>query len=246
MQERVKGGRNTYGEVIGILMQERIFPRIPGDMGNASTFNFPVKLYIVKGVDITTRWKLFEGDRDVLKPFVQGAMELERAGVKAITSNCGFLVQCQNEIANAVDIPVFMSSLLMIPLVYRMLRKDRIVGVITANATEKGLGKKHFEAAGAGNIPVAVVGLEDSEAFDTIAKDRDVLHPERLKQDVVERAERLVRENPKVGAIVLECANLPPYAKAIQEAINLPVFDFVTMTNFVFSAVVRQEFRGYI
>ena len=246
MHQMVKGGRNTYGEIIGLLMQERIFPRIPGDMGNASTFDFPVKLYVVKGVDITTRWRLFEGAREILKPFIDGAKELERAGVRAITSNCGFLVQYQDEIADTVDIPVFMSSLLMIPLVYRMLRKDRIIGVITANATGKGLGRKHFEAAHAGDIPVAVIGLEDSEAFETFAKDKDVLYPVHLKKDVVKRAIRLVDENPRLGAIVLECANLPPYAKAIQDAVNLPVFDFVTMTNFVFSAVVRQEFSGYM
>jgi hypothetical protein len=45
---------------------------------------------------------------------------------------------------------------------------------------------------------------------------------------------------------VLECANLPPYAKAIQDAVNLPVFDFVTLTNFVYSAVLRREFTGFI
>ena len=246
MLKIAKGGRNTYGEIIGILMQERTFPRIPGDIGNASTFDFPVKMQIVSGVDISTRFKLFEGDKSLIQPFVEGAKALEAAGVRAITSCCGFLILFQDIIAEAVNVPVFMSSLMMIPLVHKMLRKDQIVGVITSNATDKGLGKKHFSAAGAGDIPIATIGMEGSEAWDTIAKNKEILYPERVQKDVVDRAEKLVRENPGVGVIVLECANLPPYAKAIQDAVNLPVFDFVTLTNFVFSAVVRREFKGFM
>jgi Asp/Glu/hydantoin racemase len=77
-------------------------------------------------------------------------------------------------------------------------------------------------------------------------KDREILYPEQLRDDIVERAKRLVQENPNVGAIVLECANLPPFAKAVQDAVNLPVYDFVTLTNFVYSAFVRKEFTEFI
>ena len=256
MLREVRGGRNIYGAVIGIILQERTFPRIPGDMGNASTFDFPVRLHLLKGIDNSTRWRIFEGDKRLLEPFISAAKQLEQEGVKAITSTCGFLIQFQDVIADAVNIPVFMSSLLQIPLVFRLLRKDQIIGVITANASPKGLGNGHFEAAGAGGIPIVTVGMEGSKGFEAIIpvmddslpprKDREILHPEQLRDDIVERAEKLVNENPNAGAIVLECANLPPYAKAIQDAVNLPVFDFVTLTNFVYSAVVRKEFMGFI
>jgi hypothetical protein len=256
MLKEVRGGRNIYGAIIGIILQERTFPRIPGDMGNASTFDFPVRLHLLKGIDSSTRWRIFNGDEELLEPFIDAARQLEREGVRAITSTCGFLIQYQDIIANAVSVPVFMSSLLQIPLVYRMLRKDQIIGVITANAGQRGLGKRHFQAAGAGDIPIATIGMEGSKGFEAIipvmddslppGQDNEVLYPEQLRDDIVERAEKLVRENPNVGAIVLECANLPPYAKAIQDAVNLPVFDFVTLTNFVYSAIVRREFTGFI
>jgi len=244
MLTEVKGGKNIYGEAIGILVQERVFPRIPGDMGNASTFSFPVRLQLVKGVDISTRFKVFEGDKQLLKPFIEGAKKLEQEGVRAITSNCGFLIQFQDVIANALNVPVFMSALLQIPLVYRMLPKDQIIGVITADATAKGLGKRHFEAAGAGDIPIVTIGMEG--AWETISEDKEIMYPEQIKKDVVARAKKLVRENPNIGALVFECANLPPYAKAVQDAVNLPVFDFITLTEWVYSALVRKDFIGFM
>jgi len=246
MEERVEGGRNTYGEIIGILMQERLFPRIPGDIGNASTFDFPVRMQMIRGVDISTRFQLFEGNASLIQPFVQGAKALEKAGVRAITSCCGFLILFQDIIAEAVNVPVFMSSLMLIPTVYRMLNKGQSIGVITSNATERGLGIQHYEAAGAGGIPIETIGMEDSDAWETIAQDKTVLNPEQVKQDLIDRAQWLVDKNPNIGALVLECANMPPYAKAIQDRVNLPVFDIVTFINFVYSAVVRQEYKGYL
>jgi hypothetical protein len=246
MLKEVKGGRNIYGEIIGIIMTERIFPRIPGEMGNASTFDFPVRLHVVRGIDISTQWKMIAGEKQFLEPFLQATKHLEQEGVRAITSNCGFLVLFQDLLADAVNIPVFMSSLLQIPLVFRMLRKDQIIGVITGDNSPRGLTKGHFEAAGAGDIPVVAIGMEDSEAFDAIKSDKEILYPQQLQNDIVDRAKKLVSENPNMGAVILECANLPPYAKAIQDAVNLPVFDFITLTNWVYSAVVRHEFTGYM
>jgi hypothetical protein len=244
MDEKVSGGKNLYGEVIGIVVLKRFYPRLPGDIGNASTFDFPVRLHVAQEVDRSTRWKVFAGDREMLEPFLRAVKQLEQEGVKAVTSACGFLVQFQDIIADAVNIPVFMSSLLQIPLVYRMLRKDQMIGVITIDASPRGLGKKAFEAAGAADIPIVVTGLEDSEAFNAIAEDREIMYPKKMEFDIVEHAKKLVKENPKVGAIVLECHNLPPWAKAIQDAVNLPVFDIYTLTNWVYSALVRKNFKG--
>lgn len=244
MMKEVRGGKNTYGEIVGIIMTERTFPRIPGEMGNATTFDFPVRFHVVKGIDVSTRWRIFNGDKEFAELFVRAAKELEQAGVRAITSNCGFLILYQDVLADAVNIPVFASSLLQIPLVYRMLRKDQKIGVITADSSSRGLGKKHFQAAGAGDIPIVVAGMQESEGFKAIAEDREILYPEKLKDDIVNVARTLVSNNPEIGALVLECANLPPYGKFIQEAVNLPVFDFVTLTNLVYSAVVKPEFNG--
>jgi Asp/Glu/hydantoin racemase len=200
----------------------------------------------VKGIDVSTRSKMHAGVKEFVEPFVNAAKELEEAGVRAITTNCGFLIKYQDVMADAVNVPVFSSGLLQIPLVYRMLRKDQKIGVITADASPGALGKEHFEAAGAGNIPIVTIGMQDNEAFKTFTEDREILYPERVRNGLVDAAKKLVNDNPEIGALVLECANMPPYGKFIQEAVNLPVFDFLTLTNMVYSAVVKREFNGFM
>ena len=49
---------------------------------------------------------------------------------------------------------------------------------------------------------------------------------ERAREDVVTAGRRLVERNPDVGAIVLECTNMPPYAADVSRATGLPVHDF--------------------
>src|SRR3989442_7853661 len=120
---RVRGGFNQYGSTVGILILDTRFPRIPGDVGNAATFPFPVRYHRVSGAhpDLVVR----RGAEGLLPAFVQGARALEGEGVGAITTSCGFLVKYQQELAAAVRVPVFTSSLLMVPLVHRLLPAGR-------------------------------------------------------------------------------------------------------------------------
>ncbi len=67
-----------------------------------------------------------------------------------------------------------------------------------------------------------------------------------VEGEVVATARRLVDEHESVKAILLECSLLPPYAAAVQQAVNLPVFDYITMINYVFNAVVKQRYDGFI
>ena len=46
----LKGGYPTYGQPIGIIMLECAFPRPPGDIGNARSFDFPVRYEILEGI----------------------------------------------------------------------------------------------------------------------------------------------------------------------------------------------------
>src|SRR5215510_11123259 len=151
--ERVRGGFNQYGFTVGILMLDTRFPRIPGDMGNAATFAFPVRYHRVPGAepDLVVR----QGAAALLPAFVEGARALEREGVGAITTNCGFLAKFQGELSAAVAVPVFTSSLLLVPLVHRTLPPGRRVGIMTVDASS--LTAEHFDGAGIGlDIPVAV------------------------------------------------------------------------------------------
>jgi hypothetical protein len=53
-----------------------------------------------------------------------------------------------------------------------------------------------------------------------------------------------VRLHPEIGAILLECSDMPPYASALQRAVGVPVFDFMTLANYVYSALARTPYTG--
>ncbi len=228
---RVQGGFNQYGFTVGILMLDTRFPRIPGDMGNAATFPFPVRYQRVPGADpdLVVR----RGAAGLLPAFVEGARQLEREGVGAVTTNCGFLVKYQREIAGSVKVPVFTSSLLLVPLVHRLLPRGKRVGIMTVNAGS--LTQEHLDGAGIGaDIPLAIAGMETEKEFTRVMLDNEmVLDVDVAREEHVRVARRLVNDHPDIGAIVLECTNMPPYAADIQRETGLAVFDIVSLVTMV-------------
>lgn len=228
---RVRGGFNQYGFTVGVLMLDTRFPRIPGDMGNATTFPFPVRYHRVAGADpdLVVR----RGAAGMLDGFIDGARQLEAEGVGAITTNCGFLVKFQREIAASVRVPVFTSSLLMVPLVHRMLPPGQRVGIMTVNAGS--LGPEHLVGAGiSADVPLAVAGLETEKEFTRVLLgDEMELDPVLAREEHVRVARRLVGDHPDIGAIVLECTNMPPYAADVQRETGRPVFDIVSLVRLV-------------
>jgi len=186
---RVGGGFNQYGFTVGILMLDTRFPRIPGDMGNAATFPFPVRYHRVPGADpdLVVR----RGAAGLMPAFVEGAKRLESEGVGAITTNCGFLVKFQRELAAAVKVPVFTSALLLVPLVHRMLPPGRRVGIMTVNAGT--LGPEHLEGAGIGrDIPLAARIIAVVDAYDAMTQDRSY----RIRFDSSDAVAELLRCSP--------------------------------------------------
>jgi Asp/Glu/hydantoin racemase len=233
---RVRGGLNQYGFAVGILMLDTRFPRVPGDMGNARTFPFPVRYHRVTGA---TPPRVVRGGAEGLLPaFVEGARALEREGVGAITTNCGFLVKLQRELAAAVSVPVFTSSLMLVPLVHRMLPPGRRVGVLTVDASA--LTAEHLAGAGIGaDVPLAVAGMEGEKEFTRVMLGDELeLDVDLAREEHVRVARRLLADHPDVGAIVLECTNMPPYTTDIQRATGVPVFDIVSLVHLVHDALV--------
>ncbi len=64
---RLKGGYTNYGESIGILMLDTRFPRPPGDIGNARSYDFPVRYKIVRNA-YTDRIMGHSPDGSILDP----------------------------------------------------------------------------------------------------------------------------------------------------------------------------------
>jgi Asp/Glu/hydantoin racemase len=227
--------KNVYGLKIGILMLDTSFPRFPGDAGNATTFDFPVKYRVVKGAPIERA--IFKADRTVLKPFVEAGKELEDEGVQAITTSCGFLAMFQREITESLSVPVFTSSLLQVPIIRAMIKRTQKVGIITAD--KPSLGKKHFHSVGIEDTNGLVIeGMENEPAWRKWSHfktgDLASLRVE-VEKAVVKVSTQMLQKNPEVAAIVFECTNLPPYANAVQQATGRPIFDIVTITKYVYT-----------
>lgn len=230
----IEGGYTNYGETIGILMLDTKFPRPVGDIGNAMTFPFPVRYKKVKFAYPERIVK--EADATLLEPFITGARELVEEGVKAITTSCGFLAMFQKDMAEAVEVPVFTSSLIQIPFMYKLMGEKGRVGILTAS--KKSLTNKHFDGVGIKDIPVAVAGMDGMPEFTRVfIKNQEKMDYEKCENEMVHTAQKLVREHPDVNIVVLECTNMPPFRKKIQQAIQKPVFDIVTLTQYIYMGV---------
>lgn len=234
-----RGGKSIYGAPLGILMLEARFPRIPGDMGNGETWPFPVLFRVVRGA--SPEKVVLQGARGLLPDFIAAARDLVDLGAEAITTNCGFLSLFQAEMAAAVAVPVATSSLMQVPWVQATLPPGRRVGVITVSRGS--LTPAHLDAAG---VPrdVPVEGTENGQEFFRVLiraekSDMDVALAE---QDILDAGRRLVARHPEVGAIVLECTNMPPYAAALREELSLPVYDIYTLITWFHGGLRPRRF----
>jgi len=236
--------QSWYGESIGILILDAAYPCVPGNVGNASTFDFPVRYKVVKNASIDRL--LNQQDPSLLDPFIDAARELQDEGVKAVTGACGFMALFQRQVADALDIPVFLSSLLQIPFIYQMLPRGRKIGVISADSSA--LTLEHFSCVGINpDIPLILRGMQNQKEFrEAVLLEKGTLDSDQIKREVVEVAEEMVYKDPDIAVIMLECSDLPPYAAAVQAAVNRPVFDFITMIQYVHSALVRRQFQGFM
>jgi hypothetical protein len=240
---RARMGRHTYGEPIGVLVMDALIPRIPGDVGNASTFPFPVRYEVVPRA--TLERLIRQRDPDLLQPFIEGGLKLAAQGVRAITTTCGFMILFQQELAEALPVPVFTSSLLQLPFLQRILGKNQKIGILTADASN--LTESHIIRAGGETKRLVVMGLENSPYFyGAILGEKGELDFAKVRDEVVDRAKTLAASDHNIRVLLLECANLPPYSSAIQEAVGIPVYDFVTMVKYVFSSLSQAPFTGYL
>jgi hypothetical protein len=240
---RARPGQASSGEAIGILLLDTSVPFIPGDVANATTYEFPVRFQKVEGFSVARAIGKDPGIYDALLAAARGLVD---QGVRAVTGDCGFMAFHQQRLAADLPVPVFLSSLLQIPFILSILGGENKVGVITADS--RSLDAALMAAMGIDDTSrIVVEGLETRKAFYRFAiEESGTLDPAEVKAETVDAGRKLLAQDDTVGAMLLECSLLPPYAAAVQAAVHLPVFDYITMINFVFSAVVRRPYEGFI
>jgi hypothetical protein len=235
---KATGGKAIYGARLGILMLETRFPRIPGDTGNAGTWPFPVLYKVVKGA--SPERVVRDRATGLLPAFLDAARELVALGADGITTTCGFLALYQQEMARHAGVPVATSSLMQVPFVDRLLPPGRRAGILTISAAH--LSPDHLRAAGAAP-DTPVMGTEGGREFTrAILGDEAELDVAAAEADILEAGQRLVDRHPEVGAVVLECTNMAPYARSLGEQIELPVFDIVSFVTWFHAGLQPRAF----
>lgn len=234
-----QGGKTVFGAAVGILMLETRFPRIHGDMGNAMTWDFPVHYRVVRGANPEN---VVRGNpRELIDLFVEAGRDLVAMGADGITTNCGFLALIQEEVREALGVPVATSSLMQVPMVEALLPKGKRAGVLTIS--KETLTPAHLKAAGAAaDTPIG--GTDGLRCFTRdILGDALKIDFEACRLDMVDGASALVAENPDLGAIVLECTNMVPYARDVRRATGLPVFSIQSFVSWFQAGLMPRRYE---
>jgi Asp/Glu/hydantoin racemase len=177
------------------------------------------------------------------------AMLNELQGVRAVMGNCGFFGSYQNVVQERINVPFFSSSLMQLPMMVQSMPRGKKVGVVTANGPVVNLVPA-IEACGLSAEDranrIVVAGCEAGPEFDgEVMKNSGKYNCSRLEADIVATTKRVVEEND-IGAILLECTELSPHAVAVQNAVRLPVWDYTTLTKWIYSGAVRRPFVGHM
>ncbi len=215
----------------GLLQLETL----PGNSTNPASYAYDVRFHRVSGANVHTI--LEKPDQAVLETMIADAKVMVSEGIKAITTSCGFNAIFQRELARAVGAPVFTSSLLQVPLARQINGPDSEICIITANASA--LGPEHLKSVGVTSTAgLHIIGLEKCAEWNRMfAEPTAEIDLDVIEQEVLDTALRALDVHPGIQTFVLECTDLPPYSAAIRRQAGLPVFDFITMVNYLHSAI---------
>jgi hypothetical protein len=241
-----------YGMGLGIIILDDAYPGFPGDVRNASAFPYPIQYEVAEGVDTYTL-VCAEDKSPCLEPILRAAKKLEGMGCRAIAAECGYFAYFQKEVAGYVDIPVFMSSLLQVPLIQRVIGPKKSVGIVSAQ--KKYLSDRHLESVGIDlNSNFFIIGAEDEyncTQFDALwdHSKRPLIpecHYDKAERDMIRMCQDMCVKHPNVGAVMLECTGMQPFARAVQREIDLPIFSWGTLLDYAYSVVVHRDYYGHV
>jgi len=245
IQGRPAGWRNCQegqalaGFPIGILCISGASGLIPGNVQNACTFRFPVLYQVIPDVQFS---QIAKGDPAVTPLIIAAAKDLATNGVRAIIGACGSLGHYQRAVANAVDVPVFMSILTQVPLVLNSLgRTKRLAIVFATTGAFTPLVRSECEINEIDRI--VPIGLDICPAFQDLTKPDLPCDGNALVSQIISQIEQSLDES--VGALLLQCSDLPPFAYELQQHFKLPVFDMTGLIDWIYGCVIRRPFAGH-
>lgn len=244
-------GRCFGGVAIGIILFGVAgYTLPPGSLENATSFKYPVHYKAIPAASIANVVQP-TAKNEVLEQVIEAGNFLVSQGCRAIVGGCGYFANYLPQIKEAVKAPCFMSSLMQLPLILNSLPPSKKVGIICANGEvlPKADALKFCGISDADRSRLVIEGgvvSDIPEMTDEILQDSGGYNPKKLEREVVATAKKMVKKDPSIGAFLLECTLYPPCSYAVQKAVRMPVFDFITMVDWIQSGVVKQPFYGFI
>ncbi len=248
-----------YGMGLGIIVLDDAYPGFPGDMRNASGYPFPIQYEIAEGINAGNLSEIMQGkDPDTLRePIMKAAKNLEQIGCRAISAECGFLWPWQREIADNVEIPVFLSCLQQVNFAQKLINSKKVVGILS---TGSAMTKEAYIQAGidpdsnyvtysAAEHRAAHEGVGDEffhlwvPGFQT---DPPSCNFEQAEKDFVHMVNTFFEMHHNIGALVLNCSGFQMFARAAQREKDVPIFSWGTLIEYAYSVVVHREYYGHV
>ncbi len=219
--------QSIAGFPVGIIVAEDTMHLLPGNVANARSFNFPVLYEVLEGISAN---QIMEGDSAVGEHVIAAGQNLVKRGVRIVLGACGSFANYQKNTAAALPVPTFLTVMMQIPWILPSLKSEQKIGVIAAAASA--LTPKVFDQAGItdpGRLVIdEAIKLESIIKMEECEADFD---PGKLAKDMARLAKQMVTNNPEIAVVLIQCSDLPPFAAAIQDAVQLPVFDMTSLVE---------------
>lgn len=249
---KTRKNHTCYGMGLGIMVLDDAYPGFPGDVRNASAFPYPIQYEIAAGVDNYNL--VWEQDKTPCRePILSAAKKLEQMGCKAIAAECGYFAYFQKDVAGYVDVPVFMSSLLQVPFIQQLIGPQKTVGIVCAQ--KRFLTDTHLTTVGINlESNFIIAGAQDEYScpeFDNLwdpEKRPEIpeIYYDKAEKDMINVCKNFYSANPDIGAIMLECTGMQPFARAVQQAVDLPIFSWGTLLDYAYSVISHRDYYGHI
>jgi len=237
---------------LGIILLNDAYPGFPGDVRNPSAFPYPIQYEIAEGV--TNQTLVYDNNpAQCREAVIRAAKKLENLGCRAVAAECGYFAFFQKDVSGAVNVPAFMSSLLQVPFIQQVIGPDKKVGIVCVQ--KQFLSRQHLVNVGIDpESNYVIAGAQDEYGvteFDNLWNPiKRPACPEAYYDKAETQMLRCVRSfldtNPDIGAIMLECTGMQPFARAIQREVDLPVFSWGTLLDYAYSVVNHRDYYGHV
>ena len=254
-QKEAKSQEESNKElVIGVLRLEYEYEAQIGDIDFPGSFKYKTEQKIVKGLTFAMAQKGTPLTDEIKKDLRRCLEELRKIdNLVGIVGDCGFLLHYQKDVLQINNelcgkegkkIPVGMSSLILIPTILMTIEAEQQLLVVTANSKSlkpsfKELMEKYCYTYNEKKF--VIIGGEDVDGFGVEIQKGDKIVLEKAKpgfDKLVE--EELKKEENNIGAILLECTQMPLFGDSLKKKFGLPVWDAITCANFLQCSAAQQ------